>query len=300
MPTLCFLLKKSDFCVKVVNNLPTKNIVHLKKYFFNFFSHFKNIIPIGILFLCSFIVFTKPASLPQKEFVIVIDPGHGGKDPGALGSSSIEKNITLQVALQLGRILKENIPDTKIVYTRLNDKFVELYRRAEIANEYRADLFISLHCNSLPYKSPNRQSIKGTEIYVMGLHKTDENLEVAKRENAAILKEANYEARYDGFDPNSPQSYILLSLRQQTHLANSLNLANKIDSELRTRANRVSRGVKQAGFVVLAKTTMPSILVELGFLSNPEEEKYLQNANNQVYLASAIYRAIKAYKEEIN
>lgn len=274
--------------------------MHLKKDFFNFFSHFKNVIPLGIVFLCSFIVFTQPSISPQKEFIIVIDPGHGGKDPGALGSNSKEKDITLQVALQLGRILKANIPEATIVYTRLSDKFVELYRRAEIANEYRADLFISLHCNSLPHKSPNRQSVKGTEVYVMGLHKTEENLEVAKRENAAILKEANYQARYDGFDPNSPQSYILLSLRQQTHLANSLNLANKIDLELRTRANRTSRGVKQAGFVVLSKTTMPSILIELGFLSNPEEEKYLQNANNQVYLASAIYRAVKAYKEEIN
>ncbi len=274
--------------------------MHLKKYFFNFFSHFKYaLLPATVLF-CSFVVFMPPEPFTQKEFIIVIDPGHGGKDPGALGSSTKEKDITLRVALQLGRILKANIPDVKIVYTRLNDKFVELYRRAEIANEYRADLFISLHCNSLPYKTPNRQSVKGTEVYVMGLHKTKENLEVAKRENAAILKETNYQARYDGFDPNSPQSYILLSLRQQTHLANSLNLANKIDLELRTRANRTSRGVKQAGFVVLAKTTMPSILIELGFLSNPEEEKYLQNTNNQVYLASAIYRAVKAYKEEIN
>jgi N-acetylmuramoyl-L-alanine amidase len=276
--------------------------VYLKKPFFNFFSHLLGVILIGMTLLCGFVVLSKKnlAEKDAKEFVIVIDAGHGGRDPGTLGTGVHEKDVTLQVSLELGRIIKSNIPDTKIIYTRLADKFVALYRRAEIANENRADLFISIHCNSVGGSTATRNSVKGTEIYVMGLHKNEENLEVAKRENAAILKEANYEAYYEGFDPNSPQSYILLSLRQQTHLTNSLNLAHKIDYQLRNRANRTSRGVKQAGFVVLAKTTMPSVLIELGFLSNPEEEKYLQNAQNQVYLASAIYRAVKAYKEEVN
>ncbi|GAB4397927.1 MAG: hypothetical protein OHK0053_15430 [Microscillaceae bacterium] len=233
------------------------------------------------------------------EFVVVIDPGHGGKDPGTLGSASHEKDITLAVSLELGRILKANLPGVKVVYTRTTDKFVELYRRAELANEQRADLFISIHCNSMPHGTASRAAIQGTEIYVMGLHKSEDNLEVAQRENAAILKEANYQANYEGFDPNSPQSYILLSLRQQAYLENSLNLARKINQEFVERVKRPSRGVKQAGFVVLSRTTMPSVLIELGFLSSPAEEKYLKEAAHQVYLASAIFRAIRAYKAEI-
>ncbi len=273
--------------------------MYFKKPFFNFFSHLFSVAILLLLGLCSFVVFS-PLPESNKEFIIVIDPGHGGKDPGTLGVQTHEKDIALEVSLTLGRIIKANIPNTKIIYTRLSDKFVTLRRRAEIANENRADLFISIHCNSVGGSATYRQSIKGTEVYVMGLHKSEENLEVAKRENASILKEADYQAYYEGFDPNSPQSYILLSLRQETHLGNSLNLAHKIDYQLRNKANRTSRGVKQAGFVVLAKTTMPSLLIELGFLSNPEEEKYLRNTQNQVYLASAIYRAIKAYKEELH
>lgn len=275
--------------------------MYFKKPFFNFFSHLFIFILLTLVSLCSFAM-TKPStdSTNNKTFIIVIDPGHGGKDPGTLGAQTHEKDIALEVSMELGRIIKANIPNTKIIYTRLSDKFVTLRRRAEIANENRADLFISIHCNSVGGSAAHRNAIKGTEVYVMGLHKSEENLEVAKRENASILKESNYQAYYEGFNPNSAQSYILLSLRQQTHLSNSLNLAHKIDYQLRHRAKRASRGVKQAGFVVLAKTTMPSLLIELGFLSNPAEEKYLKNTQNQVYLASAIYRAIKAYKEELN
>lgn len=233
--------------------------------------------------------------------VIVIDPGHGGKDPGTLGRISKEKDVALSVALKLGKTIQNNLPGVKVVYTRTTDKFVELYRRAEIANKHKADLFISLHCNAAPRKMANRQSVYGTETYVMGLHKSDVNLEVAMRENAAIYKEANYQTNYSGFDPESPESYILLSLSQQIHLQNSLNLARKIEGQFKYRAKRRSRGVKQAGFVVLSQTTTgPSVLVELGFLSNPTEEKYLNTQNGQTYLASAIYRAIKEYKTEID
>lgn len=231
---------------------------------------------------------------------IVIDAGHGGKDPGTLGSSAREKDIVLAISLELGRRLKQHIPEAKIVYTRLNDKFVELYRRAEIANENKADLFISIHCNSTPKNMVNRQNIQGTETYVMGLHKSEENLEVAKRENASIYQEVNYEKNYQGFDPDSPQSYILLSLSQQTYLQNSLNLARKIDYQFRTNAKRSSRGVKQAGFVVLSKTAMPSILVECGFLSNPAEEKFLSSTAGQVQMAQAIFLAVKEYKKELD
>lgn len=230
---------------------------------------------------------------------IVIDAGHGGKDPGTLGRISKEKDINLAVALELGRILKSNFPAVKVVYTRSTDKFVELYKRAEIAHKNQADLFISLHCNAMPRNAPNRHLKQGTITYVMGLHKSKENLEVAKRENEVIYHEENYESNYEGFDPDSPQSYILLSLSQQVHLQNSLNLANKIQSQFQHRVKRKNLGVRQAGFVVLAKTATPSVLIELGFLSSPTEEKFLNDSLNQVYMASAIFRAIRDYKEEV-
>ena len=234
-----------------------------------------------------------------KMKTIVIDPGHGGNDPGTLGKSSKEKDIALAVSLELGRIIQKNLPGIKVVYTRSSDKFVELYKRAEIANKNQADLMISIHCNAVPKKGNNWQSVHGTEIYIMGNHKSEENLEVARRENAVIFDEANYKTNYDGFDPNSPESNILLSLSQEVHVKNSLNLASKMDNQFETRVKRKSRGVKQAGFVVLAKTALPSVLVELGFLSNLEEEKFLKDAMGQVYMASAIFRAIREYKEEL-
>ncbi|MDN5201735.1 N-acetylmuramoyl-L-alanine amidase [Fulvivirgaceae bacterium BMA10] len=224
---------------------------------------------------------------------IVIDAGHGGKDPGCQGKISFEKNVALAVALELGRILNENLPDIKVIYTRKKDHFVELHERANIANKNEADLFISIHCNAGPHY------FKGSETYAMGLHKTEGNLEVAKRENQAILIEENYSENYDGFDPESPEAYILFSLLQNAFLDNSLNIAGKIEGQFKNRVQRHSRGVKQAGFVVLWRTSMPSVLVELGFLTNPDEEKYLNQKKNQVYMASAIYRAIKEYKKEL-
>lgn len=225
---------------------------------------------------------------------VVIDPGHGGKDSGALGRKSKEKDIVLSIALKLGTYIEENIPDVKVIYTRTTDKFVELDVRADIANKNKADLFISLHCNG------NKDSrAYGTETFAMGLHKSDGNLEVAKMENSAILLEEDYTTKYEGFDPTSAESYIIFSFLANTYLGQSLNYAAFVEDEFKTRARRKSRGVKQAGFLVLWKTTMPSVLIEAGFLTNPREEKYLMSKEGQEYIASAIYRAFKSYKASI-
>lgn len=231
--------------------------------------------------------------IKTKIDCIVIDAGHGGKDPGTKNGKIYEKNIALSIALKLGNYIKDNMPDVKVVYTRDKDVFVPLDERAEIANKNQADVFISIHCNANPNKSPF-----GTETYAMGLTKTSGNLEVAKQENAAIFFEENSESKYQGFD-NSPESYIMLSLMQNKHMDQSIKLASLIQNQFKERANRVDRGVKQAGFIVLWKTTMPSVLIETGFLSNAAECKYLNSASGQDFLASAIYRAFKDYKNMI-
>lgn len=236
-----------------------------------------------------------------KVDVVVIDAGHGGHDSGTLGSKTKEKDVVLKIALKLGGFIKENLKDVKVIYTRDSDKFIELGERANIANRNHADVFISIHANSLPTTTPDarKQSIYGTETYVMGLHKTDENFEVSKRENSVILLEENYKEKYEGFDPDSPESYILFSLSQSANQESSLLLASKVEDQFGTRAGRRSRGVKQAGFVVLYKTSMPSILIETGFLSNTKEERDLGDNKVQDYIASAIYRAFKEYKIQI-
>ena len=225
---------------------------------------------------------------------IVIDAGHGGKDPGNLGRISKEKDVSLDVALKLGAILKERFPDVKVLYTRDNDSFPSLYGRADFANKNNADLFISIHCNSEP-----GDRAYGTETWVMGLHTSAKNLEVAKRENSVILLEENYEQQYEGYDPNSPDSHILFTLYQNAYLENSLKLAQGIEDQFKQRVKRRSRGVKQAGFVVLWKTAMPSVLVEIGFLSNRNEERYLNDDYGQTLIASGIFRAVRDYKKEI-
>ncbi|GJM60090.1 hypothetical protein PEDI_06420 [Persicobacter diffluens] len=226
---------------------------------------------------------------------VVIDAGHGGKDNGTSGNKSREKDVALKIALKLGEIINENIPDVKVIYTRKEDKFVELADRALIANQNHADVFISIHCNSTPHS----HKVKGTETYVMGLHTNEGNLDVAMRENESLLMEDNYTQTYEGFDPNSPESYILFSLYQNAYSDNSLNLASKIEKQFKSRVGRHSRGVKQAGFVVLWRTSMPSVLVETGFLSNQDEEKFLSDKLGQTYIASGIYRAFRDYKNEI-
>ncbi|MFH0895248.1 MAG: N-acetylmuramoyl-L-alanine amidase [Bacteroidota bacterium] len=225
---------------------------------------------------------------------IVIDAGHGGKDPGACGSKTKEKDITLALALKLGGYIEQNIKNVKVIYTRSTDEFIELYQRATIANNAKADLYISIHCNSNPKPNPH-----GAETFVMGTNKTQANLEVAKKENASILLEDNYIAKYDGFDPNSPEANIIFSLYQNAYLEQSLNLASRIQKEIKTRVGRVDRGVKQAGFLVLYKTTMPSVLIEAGFLSNHVDEAFLAQDKNQDYIAAAIFRAFKQYKADL-
>ncbi len=225
---------------------------------------------------------------------VVIDPGHGGKDPGALGKHIREKDVVLAIGLKLGKYIEENFEDVKVIYTRSTDVFIPLHDRADIANKNKADLFISIHANSLPGSSAT-----GTETFVMGEYKNSSNLEVAKKENAVITLEDNYTTRYEGFDPNSDDSYIVFSLLQKTYLYQSLEFAGFIQQQFRERAGRIDRGVKMAGFLVLWKTTMPSVLVETGFLTSSGEESFLGSDQGQDYIASAIYRAFKAYKEKI-
>ncbi|HNS16815.1 MAG TPA: N-acetylmuramoyl-L-alanine amidase [Bacteroidales bacterium] len=225
---------------------------------------------------------------------VVIDAGHGGEDPGALGKHSREKDIVLAIALKTGEYIEKNLPDVKVIYTRTTDRFIELYKRAHIANESHADLYISIHCNSSPKSAPF-----GAETYVMGLHKSENNLEVAKLENAAILLESDYTANYEGFDPNSDEAYIVFNMYQNLFLEQSLGMAVHVQDQFRERVGRHDRGVKQAGFLVLYRTTMPGVLIETGFLSNAAEESYLMSEEGQVYLASAIYRAFRDYKNEV-
>jgi len=225
---------------------------------------------------------------------VVIDAGHGGKDPGTVGKKVKEKDVALGVALKLGRYIHENYKDVEVIYTRSTDVFIELYRRAQIANENHADLFISIHCNGT--KSPQA---KGTETWVMGLHKSAQNLEVARMENAAILKEDNY-SQYDGFDPQSPEATIIFSLYQNSYLDQSLDLASKVQKQFKERLKLGDRGVKQAGFWVLYKTTMPGILVETGFLSNPDDEKFLATQTGQEQIAYSVFLAFREYKESID
>ncbi|MGE5383891.1 MAG: N-acetylmuramoyl-L-alanine amidase family protein [Omnitrophica WOR_2 bacterium] len=230
----------------------------------------------------------------QKVRKVVIDAGHGGHDPGALGKTYNEKDIALSIALKTGRFIEENLPDVQVIYTRKTDVFVELYRRAKIANEAKADLFISIHCNANKSSTPY-----GTESYVMGLHKSEANLSVAQAENASILLEDNYNVRYDGFDPSSPEGYIFFSMLQNAYIDQSIGFATSVQKHFKERVNMFDRGVKQAGFLVLYKTTMPSVLIETGFISNSKEERLLASDEGQTYIASAIFRAVRDYKASI-
>ena len=226
--------------------------------------------------------------------IIVIDAGHGGKDPGALGKKSKEKDLTLAIALKLGKYIETNLPDIKVIYTRTTDKFIELHKRSEIANDNNADLFISIHVNA-----SRATHVTGTSTFVMGLNRSDKQLEVVKRENSVILIEDDYKKKYDGFDPNSPETKIIFSLYQNAYLEQSIKIAGEVQEQFKERAKRVNRDVRQAGLVVLWNCSMPSILVETGFITNPEEEKFLLTENGQAIIASSIYRAIRDYKNII-
>lgn len=225
---------------------------------------------------------------------IVLDAGHGGKDPGTLGSKSQEKDVALKVTLKLGALIEKNHPKVKVIYTRKTDVFIPLNERANIANSNNADLFISIHCNANANKSAS-----GHETYVMGSHKNAANLDVAKRENEVILKEDNYSSNYDGFDPNSQQSFIIFSMFQNAFVDQSIVLATNIQQKFANTVEFKDRGVKKAGFLVLYKTYMPSVLIETGFLSNTEEEKFLTSDSGQDEYANSIYNAFANYKKQV-
>ncbi|HQH24860.1 MAG TPA: N-acetylmuramoyl-L-alanine amidase [Bacteroidales bacterium] len=236
-----------------------------------------------------------PLAESARKWVIVLDPGHGGRDPGALGSFSQEKNINLAIALKTGEYLKKNLKNVQVVYTRDDDSTVDLLDRPQIANRNKADLFISIHANWARNKN-----VSGTESYIMGLAKDEDNLAVAMKENEVILLEDDYSTRYQGFDPKSPESYIIFTLMQNVFQKQSTDLAMKVQNQFRERANRNDRGVKQAGFWVLFNTTMPAVLIETGFITNAAEEKYLNSNEGQEHLASAIFRACRDYINSID
>lgn len=231
----------------------------------------------------------------KKEWVVVIDPGHGGRDPGTHGAKAREKDINLAVALKTGKYISEYLKDVKVIYTRDDDTYPGLDERADVANRHKADIFISIHSN---WWSDKR--VAGSETYVLGQTMDEANLRVAMKENSVITLEENYETKYEGYDPNSVESFIIFSLMQNTYLKQSTEFASLLQQQFRDRVGRKDRGVRQAGFLVLWRTTMPSVLVELGYVSNAEEEKFLMSDQGQDYLASAIFRAFRDYKHSID
>lgn len=237
------------------------------------------------------------SSTPFRLKTIVIDAGHGGNDPGNLGTGRYktkEKDIALDVALRVGGYIKTQFPEINVVYTRDKDVFIGLSDRADVANKIKADLFLSIHCNAA-----TNTSALGVETYALGLHKNQENLEVAMKENSAIYLEEDYKTKYEGFDPNSPESIIALTIMQSAFLQQSLAISKYVQDQFKSRVGRKDRGVKQAGFLVLRRTTMPSILIELGFLTNASEEDFLNSEDGKAYMSSAIFRGFKEYKEMV-
>ena len=237
---------------------------------------------------------TLSATAKSNKFTLVIDAGHGGNDAGAIGAITKEKIINLNVALAFGRLVERNCSDVKVIYTRKTDVFIPLHTRADIANRNKADLFISIHTNALPKGCISR----GMETYTLGMHRAADNLEVAKRENEVILYEKDYKQRYQGFDPNSSESYIMFEFIQDHNMAQSVDLAKFVQKRTCATAGRIDKGVKQAGFLVLRETSMPSCLIELGFISTPDEERFLNTTNGVNQMAQGIYQAFLDYKKK--
>ncbi len=256
-------------------------------------ANIRNIVFTTVIFFCSLALFAQKPDIYRLKKV-VIDAGHGGKDPGAVGKNCYEKDITLKIALKLGAYIKQNFPDVEVLYTRTTDVFIELDERSAVANSHKADLFISIHVDA----NKNTKA-SGTSTYVMGLHRAEDNLEVVKRENAVVKLESDYKTAYGGFDPDSPESHIVMTLFQNAYLERSIRLATQVQKQFNDRAGRNDRGVRQAGLIVLWNCTMPGILIETGFITNAEEEKFLMSDNGQAVIASAIYRAFRDYKNEL-
>lgn len=255
-----------------------------------------SIIKSSLLFICIFFLQSQYAYAEFKFKTIVLDAGHGGHDAGCKGYSghSHEKDVTLAIVLKVGKLIEQNYPNIKVIYTRKTDVFIPLEERAAIANKNKADLFVSIHCNANV-----NTSAYGSETFLMGLHKTEANLDVAIRENSVIKLEKDYKKTYDGFDPDSPESLIALSLAQNANIEQSSFLAGRVQNYFANDLKRFNRGVKQAGFWVLYRTTCPSILIETGFLTNPKEEKFLTSENGQNDMAESVYHAFLDYKTYI-
>lgn len=264
----------------------------MRKTFFNF------------ILICALVLISNSSAWSKSDFsgsaeekrisVVVIDPGHGGKDYGASVGNAKEKDIVLDLALRLGNSIKAKYPEIKVIYTRTKDVFIPLYERANIANKNKADLFISIHVNGT-----DKTSVQGTETFVLGQHRSKDNLEVAKKENSVILLEDDYNTKYEGFDPNSPESYIMFELVQDEYLEQSVMFASAIQNQFRLNAKRIDRSVKQAGFLVLRQTTMPSVLIEVGFISHPNERSYLVSEKGKAALSVSIFNAFSDYKKKI-
>ena len=242
------------------------------------------------LLLCCFVTLASAAD----KFVLVLDAGHGGKDAGCVGKISKEKTLTLRYAMAFGKIVERNCPDVKVIYTRKTDVFIPLSERANIANKAKADLFISVHTNALP----KGKIARGFEVYTLGMHRAAENLDVAKRENSVILVEKDYKQRYQGFDPNSSESYIMFEFIQDKNMAKSVELAKMIQQDVCAQAGRPNKGVHQAGFLVLRATSMPSCLIELGFITTSDEERLLNSESGIENHARGIYRAFTRYRKK--
>ena len=256
----------------------------------------KRLLALFIVLVCiNSTVFCQKKAAGQVK-TIVIDAGHGGDKPGAIGKKCKEKTLTLQMALKLGKLIEENCPDVKIIYTRTTDVDVALAERARLANKAKADLFLSIHCNSWTNSTPT-----GVETYVMGLSQSKANMEVAKKENADILLEKDYKdnSDYQGFDPNSPESYVMFAMYQNAYLDKSLDFAGMIQDQYKANIKTINRGVKQAEIFVLYKTAMPAVLTEVGFISNPEEEQYMMSDEGQATIVVSIFKAFLNYKSSV-
>jgi len=265
------------------------NIIMMKYYYYKAFIF----LFMGVL-ISGYSFSSEQRTKNEKTMVVVIDPGHGGKDPGAVNKGIREKDVVLGIGLKLGKLLNENYSDVKVVFTRSTDVFIPLIERSRIANKNKADLFISIHANHC-----GTPSTRGTETFVLGLHRSADNLEVAKKENSVILLEEDYKENYEGFDPNLSESYIMFELVQDIYMDQSLSFADAIQNQFKTRlSSTLNRGVKQAGFLVLRQSSMPSVLIESGFLSNLAEANFLNSNEGQQNIATSIFEAFRKFKSK--